>query len=65
MLVQCSHKLKAAGYLKIWKNREEKMHIQEIIFQLDNAPVHKSKIIGNIIEDNEWKLLEWPSYNPD
>ena len=29
-----------------------------IVFQQDNAPVHKLKIIGNLFQENEWKVLE-------
>ena len=41
------------------------MHFLDIIFQQDIAPVHKSKIIGNFVEKNEWKALEWAAYSPD
>ena len=41
------------------------MHFLDIIFQQDNAPVHKSKITGNFFQENEWKVLEWPAYSPD
>ena len=41
------------------------MHFLDIIFQQDNAPVHKSKIIGNFFQENEWKVLERPAYSPD
>ena len=45
LLVKCPHKLNAVSYLEIL-NIYEKMHFLDIIFQQDNAPVHKSKIIG-------------------
>ena len=41
------------------------MHFLDPIFQLDNAPVHKSKIIDNFFQENEWEVLEWPAYSPD
>ena len=41
------------------------MNFLDIIFQQDNAPVHKSIIIGIFFRENEWKLLEWPGYSPD
>ena len=37
----------------------------DIIFQQDNAPVHKSKIIGIFFREKEWKVLEWPANSPD
>ena len=65
LLVKCPKKLNAVGYLEIFKIYEEKMHFLDIIFQQDNALVHKSKIIGIFFQENEWKVLEWPAYSPD
>ena len=54
--------------MKILKNYEEKIHFLDIIFQQDNAPVHKSKIIGNFFPrkrvegpdpiENLWAILK-------
>ena len=41
------------------------MHFLDLIVQQNNAPVHKSKIIGNFFQENEWEVLEWPAYSPD
>ena len=41
------------------------MHFLDLIFQQDNAHVHKSKIIGNFFQENDWKVLKWPAYCPD
>ena len=41
------------------------MHFLDIVFQQDNALVHKSKINDNFFQENEWKVLEWPAYSPD
>ena len=65
LLVKCPNKLNAVGYLEILKIYEEKMHFLHLIFLQDNAPVHKSKIIGNFFQENEWEVLEWPAYSPD
>ena len=65
LLVKCPNKLNAVGYLEILKIYEEKMHFLDLIFQQDNAPVHKSKIIGNFFQENEWEALEWPAYSRD
>ena len=65
LLVKCSNKLNAVGYLEILKFYEEKMHFLDLIFQQDNAPVQKSKIIGNFFQENEWEVPEWPAYSPD
>ena len=49
MVVNCPNKLNAASYLEISRNYE-KPHFQDINFQQDNAPVHKSKSTGNFSE---------------
>ena len=38
------------------------MHLLDIIFQQDNAPVHKLKIIGHFFQENEWRV---PACSPD
>ena len=38
---------------------------QECIFQQDNSPVHKSKMIKNFLNDNNIVTLNWPPYSPD
>ena len=52
MLIKCPNKLKAAGYLEFLKNYE-KIYFRDIIFQQDNAPVHKSKTIGNFLQEKD------------
>ena len=44
LLFKCPNKLNAVGYLQILKIYQEKLHFLDLIFQQDNAPVHKSKI---------------------
>ena len=41
------------------------MHFLDIIFQQDDAPVNKSKIIGNFFQENEWNVLKWPVHSLD
>ena len=65
LVVKCPNKLNAVGCLEILKIYEEKMHFLDLIFQQDNAPAHKSKIIVNFFQENEWEVLEWPAYSPD
>ena len=65
LLVKFPNKPNAVGYMEILKIYEEQMHFLDLIFQQDNAPVHKSKIIGNFFQQNEWEVLEWPAYSPD
>ena len=65
LLVKCPNKLNAVDYLEILKIYEEKMHFLDIIFQQDNAPVDKLKIIDNFFQENERKVLKWTAYSPD
>ena len=67
LLVKCLNKLNTVSYSEILKNYEEKMHFLDFTFivQQDNAPVHKSKIIGNFFQENKWKVMECPAYSPD
>ena len=41
------------------------MHFLDIFFQHDNVLVHKSKIIGNFLQEDERKVLERPEYSQD
>ena len=51
--------------MEISKNYEKNC-LMDIIFQQDNAPVNKPKIIGNFFsKKNEWKVLKWQAYSPD
>ena len=59
MRVDCPNELNVAGYFEILKKYEQKWKFQDIIFQQDNVPVHKSKDIGNFFGKNERKVLEW------
>ena len=53
------------GEKKFEKKNDKKRHFQDVTFQQDNAPVHISKIIGNLSREKEWKVLEWPAYSLD
>jgi transposase len=39
--------------------------VEDIIFQQDNAPAHKSKLATNWLADNGFEVMEWPSNSPD
>lgn len=38
---------------------------QDFIFQHDNAPIHKARIVQNYLEENHIRVLPWPSKSPD
>ena len=65
MLVRCPNNMKRADYLEILQKYEEKMHFPGLIFQHDNAPVHKARIIQQFLAEKKWEVLEWPAYSPD
>ena len=37
----------------------------QMVFQMDNAPKHTSKVVAKGLKDNKVKVLEWPSQSPD
>lgn len=37
----------------------------EYIFQQDNSPIHKSKVIRKFMDDKNIVTLNWPPYSPD
>ena len=38
---------------------------KEVIFQHDNDPKHKSKLVQEWLSDQEFKVLPWPAQSPD
>lgn len=37
----------------------------DVIFQLDNAPIHTAEVTTNFLDDNDITKLTWPPYSPD
>ena len=58
--VEVLRKLRA----KLAENRPGKLH-HGIIFHHDNAPVHSSRIVKDVLREFRWELLPHPPYNPD
>ncbi len=38
---------------------------QKIIFQQDNAPCHRAKLVQNWFQDQNIDILKWPANSPD
>ena len=49
-----------SGTIRFYQLKEE-----EVIFQQDNAPVHKAKRTEAWIRQQPFKLLSWPPQSPD
>ena len=47
------------------KQYDRHLIIQELVFQQDNAPVHKSEVVRNFLAQEQWEVLDWPAYSPD
>ena len=62
-LVKCLNTMNT--YLDILNRYNEKMHIPGLVFQQDKAPVHTASTMKNFSFENEWQVLDWPSYSPD
>ena len=52
-------------YLKVLLNYQENIHFDALIYQQNNAPIHKAKKIVDKVPENSWKILDWPAYSPD
>ena len=55
-----SKKLKTA----LAKKRQGKLH-RQILFHLDNTPVHTAKTVTTILQEFRWEILSHPPYSPD
>ena len=41
------------------------MNTPDLVFQQDNAPVHKKEVVRKFLAQKQWEVLNWPAYNPD
>ena len=44
MLIKCPATLNSYGYLEISKQNDRHLNIPDLVFQQDNAPIHKSEV---------------------
>ena len=65
MLIKCPATFNSYGYLEILKQYDWHLNIPDLVFQQDNAPVHKSKVVRNFLAQKQWEVLDWPAYSPD
>ena len=65
MLIKCPATLNSYGYLEILKQYDRHLNIPDLVFQQDNAPVHKSEVVRKFLAQEQWELLDWPAYSPD
>ena len=65
MLIKCPATLNSYGYLEILKQYDRHLNIPDLVFQRDNAPVHKSEVVRNFLAQEQWEVLDWPAYSPD
>ena len=65
MLNKCPATLNSYGYLEILRQYDRHLNIPDLVFQQDNAPVHKSGVVRNILAQKQWEVLDWPAYTPD
>ena len=49
MLIECPATLNSYGYLEILKQYDRHLNIPDLVFQQDNAPVHKSENVRNFL----------------
>ena len=60
---------KSADYINILKTKAIpiiKLNCQsDFIFQMDNCPIHVSKLCQDFFRQSKINILDWPSYSPD
>ena len=52
-------------YLKVLQKYQENVLFDALVYQQDNAPIHKAKKIMDYFAENSWKIFDWPAYSPD
>ena len=64
MLIERPTTLNSYGYLEILKQYDRHLNTPDLVFQQDNAPVHKSEAVRNFLAQKQW-VLDWPAYSLD
>jgi transposase len=69
-LIQVSGRITGSVYIEVLENHllpfiNELDNNEEYIFQDDNAPVHRAKIVKQWMENNSITNIPWPAQSPD
>ena len=64
-LIKCPATLNSYEYLEILKQYDRHLNIPDLVFQQDNALVHKSEVVPYFLARKQWEVLDWPAYSPD
>ena len=65
MLVRLSNRLKCLVSMESFKNYEKELLFQSLIFQQDDASVHKAKTVNKFSKEGEGEVLERRAYSYD
>jgi transposase len=56
-------RINAAAYINVLDNHL--LPFIDYIFQVDNAPIHKARVVTEWKSDNNVETLPWPAQSPD
>ena len=81
MAGKCPATLNSYGYLENLKQYDRHLNhsmgrclagipnpvydIPDLVFQQDNAPLHISEVVRNVLAKKQWEVLDWLAYSPD
>ena len=65
MLIISPATLISYGSLENLKQYDRHLNLPDLVFQQNNAPVHKSEVVRNFLAQEQGEVLDWPAYSPD
>jgi transposase len=60
-----NHGVSARIIYELYKDQLPSLMDDADIFMHDNAPVHKARIIQELLQDLGIEVMDWPPYSPD
>lgn len=64
-----TNKMNGAGYIKLLDevllNFLDEIDDDNLIFQQDNAPVHRARVVSNWFDEKNIEAMQWPALSPD